>query len=275
MSSFSSLESSAESSRPVEIYRFALGSEEFLYTSSANDIVRSGETFVSVPIKRDRIVVGQSERKRVVSIDLPSDNEFAQLYVGTPPGQKATVVISRLQRDESPTFATKIDRFYGVVASVNWPNAATARIAARTDESAVENNLPKYTYMGMCNHTLYGPGCDVDPIPHTFAGTISVVSGRDITVPGAGASGKDFTGGFVRLSGSGGDPRIVLKQAGDVLTLLTPFFSAVVGASVDCLAGCDHVIESDCALVFNNVVKNGSCRFVPPRNIFQQGLLPS
>lgn len=275
MSSFDALESSRESSRPLEVYRFSLANDEFLYTSSSFDVTRAGETFESIPIKRDRIIIGQAERKRVLTIDVPSDNELAQLFVGIPPGVTGRLTISRLQQDEAPTYATKVDFFHGTISSVNWPSPGVARFAVRPNTAAVDNNLPRYTYMGMCNHVLYGPGCDVNPTAHTFTSTVSAVNGNVITVTGAGASGKDFTGGFVRLSGTGGDPRVVLKQDGNDLTLLLPFFSDVTGASVDCLRGCDHVIESDCALVFDNVIRNMSCRFVPPRNIFSEGLIPS
>jgi hypothetical protein len=37
-------------------------------------------------------------------------------------------------------------------------------------------------------------------------------------------------------------------------------------------AGCDHLIEGDCALVFDQVAEFGGFAFVPSKDIFAQGV---
>lgn len=272
MTSFDTLESGLETSRPVEVYKFSLGSEEFLYTPGTADFTVGLETFESIAIKRNDISRGQSERKRVLTIDLPITNEFARKYIGVPPGVRASVVVSRCQRDETPSI-TKKAIWHGYVTSAVFPSASTIQLQCQSTEAVVGRHVPRYSFMGLCNHVHGSDACGVNLASFTYSdGTVTAVDGNVITVSGAGASGFNFRGGFVRPTGVS-DPRLVLKQSGDDLTLLLPFHAEILNASVDCVAGCDHNWNGDCALTYDNVIRYGGFPFVPSRNIFTQGVL--
>lgn len=273
MTTFDALETSQEGSRPLEVYAINLGIVQYRYTSDPSDVVVGGLTYTATPIKRGAIVVGQAERRRILSITVPVTNEFARLFLGPPPGQKARVIIYRLQRDEVPTFSTVRRIYDGSVLSVQFPNGTDAVLSTQTREAGVGRHLPRYSQMGACNHTLYGPGCDVPAAAFQYTGTVTAVSGRTITVAGASGAGFNFTGGFVRLNGGAPDFRMVLSQAGDVLTMLLPFPTSVLGAALDCFAGCNHLVTGDCSTVFDNVIQFGGFPFVPSRNIFSKGVL--
>lgn len=271
MTSFATLEASREGSRPIETYTFDLGGEPFLYTSSGANITRGLSTFEATAIRRSEIAVGRTERRRPFYVEVPNDNELARLYVLVPPSVKATLRLDRLQRDESPTFATAIPYYEGSVKAVEWPSPSIARLVLQTEEANADKHLPRYSYMGVCNHVHYGPGCQVDPTTYQFTGTVTAASGRTITVSGLTGTGRDFKGGFVLF---GGKPRVILKQVGDVITLLMRYPTEAVGASVTCLPGCNHRMRGDCALVYDNVINVGAFAYVPKRNVFQKGLLP-
>lgn len=272
MTSFDIFESSRESSQPIEVYRFALGSDSYLFTSAEDRITLGGETFVPTAISRNEIVQGLEERKRVLQLTMPSSNPFAQRYIQVPPGLKAVLSIIRLQRNEVPTFNTQVLVYKGSVTSVTFPDSGmTAQVNVQSIEAASSRIIPRFTYMGMCNHVLYDSGCGIDPSGFTHIGNVSAVSGSTITLDGAAASGLDFVGGYCRPTAQS-DFRLILAQSGDVLTLLLPFETDVVSSNVQAFAGCDHLIEGDCALVFDNVAENGSFSFVPNKNIFQTGL---
>jgi hypothetical protein len=154
---------------------------------------------------------------------------------------------------------------------VQFPGDNTAQMVSISQEGLVNRHMPRYTYMGMCNHTLYGPGCTKDPAAYRYSNTITAVSGNTVTVTGAGTSGLSFKGGYCKLSAAS-DFRMVLAQNVDVLTILAPFESSVVGSSMDCFAGCNHIVDGDCATVFNNVSRFGGFPYVPSRNIFTRGI---
>ena len=271
MSSFLSLETGLETSRPVETYTITLYSSVYRYTSAPSDITYGGNTYESIPIRRTGIGAGPENRKTTLTIEVPGSNDFAQLYIGTPPAQKAELRIHRRQRDESPTYATQLEIFTGAIQSVRFPESGKAELTAQSIEAAVNRIIPRYSYMGMCNHTLYSTPCGVNPNSFKYDGTISAISGQVITVPGASTSGFDFTGGHVVVPSISGT-RLVIAQAGNNLTLLAPYNSTLVGSTISCFAGCDHLVDSDCAAVFNNVARFGGFPFVPNRNIFTKGL---
>jgi uncharacterized phage protein (TIGR02218 family) len=272
MSSFDTLESSVESSRPIELYAIALGSENYYYTSAEDTITVGGQDYLPEAIARNQVEQGADASDRTVSLTLPSSNAFAAQYIENVPGVKATVTVYRYQRDESPSYATQVLLFKGTVQSVRFSQDGTsAEVAVRSIETALNRNLPKFSFMGMCNHFLYDANCGVSPSSYSFTGAVTDETEANITVTGANASGLDFTGGYARPVGVN-DFRLVLFQSGDTLTLILPFSDPVLGGNIQLFAGCDHIIDGDCALVFNNVANFGGFPFVPNRNVFQIGL---
>jgi uncharacterized phage protein (TIGR02218 family) len=272
MTTFDALESSVESSRPIELYQFTLGTDFFRYTSAEDTITVGINDFVPESIARDTIAQGSDQENRTLSITLPSSNAFAAQYIDIVPGERASLDVFRFQRNEVPSLSTQILLFKGIVQSVRFPNdGSSAEVAVRSIETALNRVVPRYTYMAMCNHFLYDAQCQVDPDLFNIIGEVTAVAGRVITVTGASGSGFDFTGGYCRPTGEN-DFRVILEHSGDDLTLLLPFRTDVLGGDVQVFAGCDHLVKGDCALVFDNVINFGGDPFVPNRNIFRDGL---
>lgn len=272
MTTFDLLESSVESSRPIELFKITLGSQIYRYTSSEDTITVAGQDYVPEAISRSAVEQGSDSSDRTITISLPSDNSFASLYINIVPGERAEVDIYRYQRDEVPTLATQVLLFKGTVQSVKFPNDGSfADISVRSIETALNRTVPKFTYMSMCNHILYDANCGANPASFSHTGLVSVESGADITVVGLAASGHSFAGGFVRPVGTV-DFRVVLAQSGDILTLMLPFAEPVLGSDVVAFAGCNHLAEGHCSTVFDNVANFGGFPFVPTRNVFQSGL---
>jgi len=275
MSSFDTYESSLESSRPIEIYKFSMGSTTWTYTSWSQDVTVSSVLYAATPIKRSRIVQAADQKTRNTLVTVPSENPFAAQYINVSPGEKATLTIFRLQPDEVPTFDTQVMIFKGTVQAVTFPrDGYTSEIVVRSIESAKNQNLPRVTYMGMCQHSLYDGACGVDSGLFNFVGPVaSGGTTAEITVTGANSKPDGYwTAGYVTpLSGSQ-DFRFIVKHVGNVLTLLLPFASDVSGQNVQVFAGCDHVATGDCKTKFENVLEFGGCPFVPNRNPFSSGL---
>jgi uncharacterized phage protein (TIGR02218 family) len=272
MTSFATLETSVESSRPIELYEVILGSSTYRYTSTEDMITVGSDDYTPETIARSQLELGADAANRTLILTVSSQNVIARQYINVVPGERGLVTIYRYQRDESPAFSTTVQLFKGIIQSVRFhDDGTTAEIAVRSIETALNRTIPRFSYMGMCNHFLFDQGCQANPSLFNFIGPVTSISGSTMTVTGAGASGFDFVGGHARPVGAN-DFRMVLAQAGDVLTLLLPFSASVVGGNVQIYAGCDHVVDSDCANVFNNVINFGGFGFVPNRNVFQTGL---
>ena len=273
MSDFNTLEISKEASRPLELYTFTLGAEIFQFTSAEDDITIGVDTWIAEAIGRDAITQGGDAARKNVIVTCPSDNVIPAKYVNIVPGQQIAVEIFRLQRDEVPTFDTQTLVFKGQIFDVKFSqNGHTADIVLRSDEEALARNIPRFTYMFSCNHILYSPDCGVDPDLFNVIGNITDETGNTITLTGATIEPDGFyTGGFCTPVGET-DFRLILNHVGDVLTLLLPFASPVLNTDVQAFAGCDHLIDGDCATRFDNVIEYGGNAFVPKKNPFTTGL---
>jgi uncharacterized phage protein (TIGR02218 family) len=275
MSSFDTLESGIEISRPIEIYSFAMGSTTWTYTSWSQDVTVNSIDYVAIPIKRSRIVQATDQKTRNTTVTVPSENQFAAQYINVSPGEKVTLTIIRLQPDESPTFDTQVLLFKGTVQAVSYPrDGYTAEIVVRSIEAAKNQILPRVTYMGMCSHSLYDLGCGVDQGLFNITGpTAAGGTTAEITVTGANAEADGYwTGGYVTALSGTQDFRFIVKHVGNVLTLMLPFAADVSGLTMQVFAGCDHIATGDCKTKFENVLEFGGFPFVPKKNIFQSGL---
>ena len=52
---YATIETSAQSGRPVELYDFSIGSAHYRYTSSDGDVSYGGNTYAAVPIARSAV----------------------------------------------------------------------------------------------------------------------------------------------------------------------------------------------------------------------------
>jgi len=271
---FDTLESSRESSRPLELYTIAIGTDSFRYTSGEDEITIGLNTWEPIAIARSSLTQGPDERRRTITVTMPADNVFVNRYIDIVPGQKATISIIRLQRDESPTFNTQVLIFKGQIQSVRFPDDGnTAEIAIRSLEAAASRQIPRWTYMGMCNHVLYDStsGCNANSLNPQFrlSGNVTAISGNILTVAGANARPDGWwAGGFIQPFGVP-DFRVILAHTGNNLTLLLPFDEVIVGTPMFALAGCNHDIFGDCGTKFDRVIDYGGFAFIPFQNPFE------
>ena len=272
MADYDTLESSVESSRPIEVYEFGLGVTSYRYTSAEDDITLGTDTFEKEAIKRGPIVQGSDDRDAILEIMTPALNTFVRKYIDIVPGQLASLSVIRVQRDE-PTPWTQALVYKGYVQSVKFPkNGQEAVIAVRSIESTASRPIPRFTYQGLCNNFLYDGSCGVDSNSFKFTGPVSAVSGNTITVTGAsGEIDGYYNNGYVKPAGIQ-DFRMILDHTGDVLTLMLPFGEALAGTNVDIFAGCNLAIAGHCDTRFSNVARHGGFAFVPTVNPFESGI---
>lgn len=272
MSAFDTYEESLESSEPVEFYQFIVGSTTYRYNDSEETITISGNDWEPLAISRSRIVRSQDRDRKGITVRMPGHLEIPSLFVDSAPTDRISFSLYLGQRNESPAWDTLVPLFPGFVKGVSWEQDGTvAVIAIRSLEDAMNGTMPRVSYKSLCNNFLYDDLCGVNPASFSHVGNVSSISGNDITISGINASGIDFVGGYVQTS-TGTDFRLVLAQSGDTLTLLLPFFTDPTGSNVTAFAGCDHKIDGDCALVFDNVAEFNGFAFVPNRDPYRSGL---
>jgi hypothetical protein len=268
---FSANEISTEGGSPVELFEFALQGSTYAFTSGEEEVVVGAVTYDPVSISRSSINVGPEVRTEIISIELPSNNAFARLYIDIVPGAQAVLTIKRFHRFDGVT-PEVVTIFTGVVRSVGFSlDGRSARVAVLPLTSGLSRTIPRFHYSNLCNHVLYDSGCKVVENDFRFTGNVSAVVANVYTIPGVGASvATPAASGFVRFQSI--DYRLILSQSGDALTLLLPFGPEVaIGSEVDIFRGCAHDIAT-CKSSFDNVQNYGGFAFVPLKNIFSTGL---
>jgi len=269
-------ETGLESGRPVELFEFSIGSTGFFFTSAEDQIVLSGNTYEPEAIAFDSSVVAATDRERqVVNVTLPAANAFPTQFSSVSPDQSATFTVKRFHRGDAGSEVRLL--FKGKVVTVTFiDNGLTAEIAIQSIESAMSRSMPRRTSQILCNLVHYDQGfasCKVNQASFKFTGTVSSVSGNDITVTSVTGSVADPTtsgpvGGRVEYLG---ERRLVTDRSGDVLTLHYPFSTTPLNQSVDVFAGCNRTIAA-CKADFGNVINFGGNAYLPERNIFQDGV---
>jgi hypothetical protein len=268
--SFAVYEESVESGRIIELYRFAIGSTNYDYTSSESaytDATVILTTFDPLPMKRGKVEGGRDFK---VEIEMPSTCQFAQRFAFVPPGERTTLTIWATHIDDATHEV--VVRFKGIVRGVGFAeNCSTAKITAAPMTASLNRTIPRVTFQALCNRMLYDGRCQVVESTWQRSLVVGSVDGKTITCPGASAYGADFfVGGYVRHSA---EYRLVLGQVGDVLTLICPFETSPLGASVTAAAGCRGRILEDCQTKFGNEINHGGFVYVPTVNPFESGVM--
>ncbi len=274
--------SSVESNRPVELYVFTQGADEFLYTDQPADVVLSGLTYSAEAISRGRLEeTRDSAVTNQVEITMPSSNSFVSRFKEYTPASRATISIRRYQRADTSVEVVTV--FEGLVASVRFKEEGRVAVAKCVPVVQAESRpIPRQSYQNACNHVLGDSLCKVDLTDARWrlAATVTAFDSatNTATVAGASSFGSDWWVGGVMEVGGGDDHRLILSQSGDDVTLLLPFPETIVGSTVVLLAGCDHSITT-CDTKFNtpedtlsNVINYGGFAFVPNKNPFETGL---
>lgn len=265
---YTALESSTESGQPIELYRFAQGTDVYLWTSAPDQIEYNGETYNPIPVKRERVEVNPDRRTEALLMTVPASLPLVRKYINSVPGQRATLTIRRFHRTDGDTEVIQL--FKGTVRTIGFhQNGLEAQIAVMPISGELSNAVPRFVYSSVCNHVLYDAACSVNQSDFRHADTVTAVNGNILTVDGLAAEGDGWAnGGFIAVNG---DFRLIVEQTGSDIRLAIPFPTSLLGVDVEVFAGCDHSAQT-CNDKFANIINNGGYPFVPLRNIFSTGL---
>ena len=274
---FEAEEIGVESGRPVELYRFTVRATSFFYTTSPVNVTVASQVYQTRVLNRSNFAEGIEKRDQDFTIDLPSTDDVAELFIGVLTGDRVFLRVQRYHLGDGATEVITV--FDGVVHGASYSDGGKiCTLAARPKISSVGRIVPRRTCQATCNHVLYDDTtCRVDDTLSDFrSSAVSVTSqvGSILTVGTLEATFIDgwANGGFVEDIANG-DFRLIIDQVGSVLTLLLPFAS--VPTSVNVFAGCDHTIggTNGCGPKFDNVEFFGGFPFIALRNPFESGLL--
>lgn len=262
-------ETSQQQGQPIELFEITMGSTTYFLTDAEGPQVIGVNTYDPVAVTRSEIRLGRDVSAEQLIVTIPSDHPFPRQFVGTLPGQRASLTIKRFHRDDSQVVVI----FKGMVQSVAFTRDGTAsEIVVLPLQASQGRQIPRFTFQGLCNHALYDARCKVPQSLFQYTGVAGTVTnaGLTITVPGLSSKPDGWAnGGYIALGTS--EFRLIVSHTGDTINLYYPFPANITGMSVDVFAGCDHSLNT-CHTKFNNALNYGGFAFVPLKDIFSKGL---
>jgi uncharacterized phage protein (TIGR02218 family) len=261
--SFSTQEVSATPS-PIELYKFIGTDNTFFMTSHSRDIVSNGDTYESVTIKRDQIVIGNQENDDVrLSVTIPCNNQLIIDYAFNVGPPNLEMILYKCHSDN---YNDTIIQFQGKVVSFSISGREAAILVPSLFNYYLNGNVPAPRYQGQCNHVLYDDFCKIDDSSYSHTTTISAISGNYITLASNPFSDGLCTAGELILNGRD-QRRMIIGNSGTVFRLSYPLMSPEIGDSVTIRQGCDHTFTT-CKNKFSNGRNYGGFPYVPDRNPF-------
>lgn len=263
---YTSLEESAQSGRPVEAYEFVGTYMAYRYTNADQPLTFFGNVYHPAAITREEAITGdQSQDGIEMVIEIPQTSDIVQDYAFSiaPPDLDLTV------------YRCHIGLNFSVDPIVFWKGPVTgfnveedrARIRVPSIlENVFIGNMPNYFFHQSCNHTLFDSRCGVSKAANTTTTTVTAINGGLITVASDGVADDVLKGGMISVPGAN-EKRLILSNVADVLTVFFPFSRMQVGDSVELSKGCDHSFAT-CKDKFNNGRRFGGFPYIPKDNPF-------
>jgi uncharacterized phage protein (TIGR02218 family) len=268
---FDTIERSAESGKPVELYEFVRGGfQRWYFTNSDQNITISSKTYLSTAIGRSALEATPDTARADLTLTAPFDNPVAQLWAIAPPSDTVMLIISQVHAGDTDVAVA----WQGRIANVGF-EGIQANITCEPTQNAAQRNGLRRGWQKNCAVVLYGQGlgqCNVNKAAFVVAATVQSKPGATTIVStdfGSPHPSGYFSGGFIEFDNGGlTERRFVTDHSGDTLTLAQQLPALVVGSTLRAYPGCDHTTGGNGCGRFSNQLNYGGQKFFPLKNPF-------
>lgn len=253
-------EQSAHTGHPLELYRFTLGDQQWLYTSADHEVAYGADLYQPVYVRRGGFTRGGDARKSTLEIEVSAVNDVALLFRSGWLSGLLVVTIYRHHHGDSDYSVL----WKGRITGCKWAGS-TATLTSDSVFSLFQRAGLRRVYQVGCPHVLFGAACGLDAAAWAHTALVTSVNVNQVVM--AGVTGLDasyFTGGMFRL---GDEYRLIVGQSGDVLTLLDRIPGLAPGMAATAWPGCSRSTAT-CAGKFDNIDNYGGLPFLPAKNPF-------
>ena len=267
---FAAQETSDYGGKPIELFLFRTGSSlEWTYTNIAETQVFLGREYDPIPIARNDWSQAGSEQSQTLEITVPKDTPVVDQFLPYLPIAPVQITVYRkhdldLDEEYAPFFIGSV-----VSCVVNEDDQAV--LTCRPIGGHLQRRVPWPTYQATCNWALYSTGCGANREVFKTVGTVSAVSGLDVSATAFGALDDGwFTAGYV-IREATQEIRFITNHVGATLTLSAAFPNLQGGETLNAYAGCDR-LEATCIAKFDNQVHFLGFPRIPTKNPFKDNI---
>ena len=151
--SFDAKESGVYSGEPFELYRFAMGTVVWTYTSGDTAITYNAEVYEPEAIERAEIEQNRELESSTIQIEMPLTTVVAQQFIMFTPPDPVWLTIYAGHHGDSEV----IVRFSGKIEQATLTDICKLRV--RSTIGALRKRIPGPTYQQACNRMLYSDAC--------------------------------------------------------------------------------------------------------------------
>jgi uncharacterized phage protein (TIGR02218 family) len=157
-------------------------------------------------------------------------------------------------------------RFGGKVTSIDSIQGATAELTISSWLILLNANMPRNLYQAPCLHSVYDPGCGLNPASFSASGTVTGAGATQVFNSSLSPALNDFAlGRVVFTSGpnAGISRTIKTNTTGGQFALVQPLPNPLAGGDAFTVyKGCD-LLQPTCTTKFNNLVNYKATPNVP------------
>lgn len=265
---------STDSSTMILLFTFIHGDDVYRYNTS-EEIITVGAVEYSPLRCFDLLAMSEDQDSRSTSFTIKTEvnAEPVQLFHFGPSAFSVQVIVDLYDAGDSSNTDRVISGWLKAVEEVEDQEGEYANIHVGTMFSFMEQNGFGHGLGPLCQHTVYGSGCNLNPYDFgvAFPGALASDGGKKITQFFIGAD--TYAGGLAWITvGSKTEVRGVVAQTGDTIELTRPFSVGenISAVTVYAAPGCDRS-EARCEY-FNNKPQRLSFEIIPTVNPYTQGL---
>jgi len=262
---YATIETSAQSGRPVELYDFSISGTHYRYTSSDGDVSYGGNTYTAAPISRNAIEATSETARMALEIACDRSLGVLALFSTIPPEDIVGVTLLRLHAGDGEA----VTMWIGRVLNVTW-DLANAQIHCESVYTSLKRNGLRRLYQKSCPHVIYGVGCTLNRASFVANKTVTTVTGNSLVIADMSAFADGyFAGGYLEWERTTGvfDRRAIRSQIAGTVVISFQIPGLVSTETVQLYPGCDHTI-STCTTKFSNVLNYGGMPYFPDKNPF-------
>ncbi len=268
--SYETTDTTVDDGAPQEFYIFRVENLMFRYTNAPRDIMIGSNPFYSRQITRTALVnnmsvIDNSDTK----ITLPRADEVCKKCAGLFTPTIIDLDIYQRHRTDPDLELKRI--FAGYMIDISTSGVETDMAFTSLMRTHIDAPVATVMYTAQCNHDWGDRRCAVDP--EAYVRTSQVIGNDLWTLKVADFIGDDmqqFVGGYI-INDRTGIQRNIVNIDNNSIFLDGMFADVEVGDKVRLYPGCDHKIDGDCRLTYNNVINFGGFPFIPRKNPFLKG----
>jgi uncharacterized phage protein (TIGR02218 family) len=263
---FLSLETSVESSQPVELYEFTYQGITQYFTSSDSIVTIGPINYIPTQIARSEILNSGEIGKNNLTLNCPDQFTISELFGAGPPEDIVTLVVKRVQYADLDVTQVEII-WIGRITAVSWP-PLRSEITCESVFTSLRQAGVRRTYSVNCTFALYGLECTVNLLAFTTTVTVDNQVGNILN--GAAFASKPngwWAGGRIIWQNSPGlyVKRGIKNHSGSQIEITFAMPNFPNGTAVQIAPGCDHSFAT-CQSKFANGLNYGGYPYMMNKN---------